>query len=147
MVSAVPPNKIPAGREAEEARLAVHFREPVTHLYLDGREPGQVVHVTVPVRIAKRLGADDMTTIGQFLDAIDSDVVGYARFIMHLIDDRADDANVTWSSREELEVALTTPVDVLPGPAAPPADVVVSKRHPRDRRTRRRREPGPGADQ
>lgn len=48
------------------------FTEPITHLSLDERADCVMYHVTVPVSIAEEIGADDLTTMHQFLEAIES---------------------------------------------------------------------------
>jgi hypothetical protein len=47
------------------------FTEPMTHLLLDDGADGSLYRVTVPVRIAEEIDADDLGTLQQFLDAIE----------------------------------------------------------------------------
>jgi hypothetical protein len=59
--------------------------EPITHLFLDEGADGSLYQVTVPVRIAEEIGADDIATWQQFLDAIDRSE-GFAGFQVERID-------------------------------------------------------------
>jgi hypothetical protein len=49
----------------------MQFTEPMTHLLLDEGADASLYHVTVPVRIAEEIDADDLATLQQFLDAIE----------------------------------------------------------------------------
>jgi hypothetical protein len=59
--------------------------EPITHLFLDEGADGSLYRVTVPVRIAEEIGADDIANLRQFLDAIEKRGE-YAKFEVHRID-------------------------------------------------------------
>ena len=114
-------------REAEERRLALKYKEPVTHLFLGGEPSGTVVHVILPVRAAKAIGAADMTTFRQFQDGIKSRAPSF-RYELEPIDVRGDYEGVIWWPREDIDGALYgTGGYTHTRAAAVPSDVVAEQ--------------------